>query len=45
MELERSDIRTQTGRLLEELTLEAVLNGELTEADFRISADTLCRQA
>jgi len=37
--------RTQTGRTLEELTMEAVLKGELTQADFRISAETLRHQA
>lgn len=43
--LEHGAIRTQTGRKLEELTLEAVLAQELTEADFHISAETLCHQA
>ena len=37
--------RTATGRDIEELTLEAVLAGELTTDDFRISAETLYRQA
>jgi len=36
---------TQTGRPLAELTMEAILQGELTEADFRISAETLQYQA
>ena len=38
-------IRTATGRTLDELTLEAVLAGELTTDDFRISGETLRRQA
>jgi propanediol dehydratase small subunit len=36
---------TQTGRPLAELTMEAILQGRLTEADFRISAETLRYQA
>jgi len=36
---------TQTGRPLTELTMEAILQGTLTEADFRISAETLQYQA
>jgi len=36
---------TQTGRPLAELTMEAILQGKLTEADFRISAETLRSQA
>ncbi|MGC9468036.1 MAG: diol dehydratase small subunit [Anaerolineae bacterium] len=38
-------IRTQSGRSLDELTLAAVLEGQLTEEDFRISAETLAHQA
>ena len=38
-------VRTKSGRALDELTIEAVLAGELTVADFRISAETLRRQA
>ena len=37
--------RTVTGRTLDTLTLEAVLAGDLTAQDFRISAGTLRRQA
>ncbi len=44
-DLEHETIRTQTGRKLGELTLEAVLAQELTEADFRISPETLSQQA
>lgn len=39
------DIVTQSGRSLDDLTMEAVLNGKLTEADFRISGETLIHQA
>lgn len=45
MDLKRDAIRTQSGKRLQELTLEAVLNQELTEEDFRISAETLAYQA
>jgi propanediol dehydratase small subunit len=38
-------VRTKSGRALDELTIEAVLAGELTIADFRISGETLRRQA
>lgn len=38
-------VRTASGRDLDELDIEAVLAGELTADDFRISADTLRRQA
>ncbi|HUS80807.1 MAG TPA: diol dehydratase small subunit, partial [Armatimonadota bacterium] len=37
--------RTVTGRTLDTLTLEAILAGDLTVQDFRISAETLRRQA
>lgn len=36
---------TTSGRTLDELTIEAVLAGELTAEDLRISRDTLRRQA
>jgi propanediol dehydratase small subunit len=36
---------TASGRSLDELTMEALLAGELTTEDFRISAETLRRQA
>ncbi len=38
-------VRTQSGRRLEDLTLDAVIRQELTEADFRISAERLQHQA
>jgi propanediol dehydratase small subunit len=38
-------VRTTSGRTLDELTIEAVLAGELTAGDFSISPDTLRRQA
>ena len=38
-------VRTTSGRTLDELTIEAVLTGELTAEDLRISGDTLRRQA
>jgi propanediol dehydratase small subunit len=38
-------VRTTSGRTLDELTIEAVLAGELTTGDFSISPDTLRRQA
>lgn len=39
------DVRTRTGKELGELTIEAVLEGELGIDDFRISAEQLRRQA
>jgi len=39
------EVRTASGRSLDELTMEALLAGELTAEDFRISAATLHRQA
>ena len=38
-------VRTTSGRTLDELTIEAILAGELTAEDLRISGDTLRRQA
>ena len=38
-------IQTASGRSLKELTMEALLAGELTTEDFRISGETLRRQA
>ncbi len=38
-------IRTVSGRILDGLTIEAVLAGDLTIEDFRISGETLRRQA
>ncbi|MCJ7551728.1 MAG: diol dehydratase small subunit [Anaerolineae bacterium] len=40
-----ASVVTQTGRPLTELTMQAILQGKLSEADFRISAETLQRQA
>jgi propanediol dehydratase small subunit len=37
--------RTQSGRSLDELTMAGILDGSLSEADFRISAQTLLDQA
>jgi len=42
---QEEDYRTQTGRSLGELTLQAVLDGSVRPEDFRISEETLCRQA
>jgi propanediol dehydratase small subunit len=41
----RDTVRTMSGRTLDELNIEAVLAGELTAEDFRISGETLRRQA
>jgi propanediol dehydratase small subunit len=38
-------LRTASGRRLDELNMEAVLAGRLTTEDFRISGETLRRQA
>jgi len=38
-------VRSASGRSLDELNMEAILNGELTTEDFRISGDTLRHQA
>lgn len=38
-------VRTASGRSLDEVTMEALLSGELTTEDFRISGETLRRQA
>ncbi len=38
-------VRTKSGRPLDELTMEALRTGELTAEDFRISRETLDRQA
>ena len=45
MSEEPGGVVSRSGRRLEELSMEAILKGELTEADFRISAETLLRQA
>lgn len=44
-EIQWTTIRTQSGRTLDELNMEAVLAGRLTPDDFRISAETLRQQA
>jgi propanediol dehydratase small subunit len=41
----QDNVRTFTGRSLQELSLEKVLAGELTAEDFRTSAETLREQA
>ena len=38
-------LHTATGRTLDELDMQAILSGKLTPDDFRISAETLRRQA
>jgi propanediol dehydratase small subunit len=43
--LKEDTIRTQSGRALDELNMEALLAGELTAKDFHISGETLRRQA
>jgi propanediol dehydratase small subunit len=45
MTRERDRTVSQSGRRLEDLTMDAIRSGELTEADFRISAETLHVQA
>ena len=42
---EQRPLRTATGRTLDELDMEAIMSGKLTPDDFRISAETLRRQA
>jgi propanediol dehydratase small subunit len=39
------EARTASGRLVSEITLEAVVRGEITPADIRISPDVLRQQA
>ena len=41
----QDNVRTFTGRSLQELSIEKVLSGELSAEDFRISAATLRQQA
>jgi propanediol dehydratase small subunit len=43
--MSNDNVRTFTGRSLRELSVEKVLAGELSAEDFRISADTLRKQA
>ncbi len=40
-----STVHSASGRNVDELTMDALLKGELEEGDFRISAETLRRQA
>lgn len=40
-----NSVRTASGRILDELNIEALRAGELTAEDFRISGETLSRQA
>lgn len=43
--MNKHTVYTHTGRRLEELTIEGILDGRLGAEDFRISAETLLRQA
>lgn len=43
--MKQKTIHTATGRTLDDLSMEAVLRGQLTTEDFRISAETLQHQA
>jgi propanediol dehydratase small subunit len=43
--MENDKVHTLSGRALEDLTIEAILSGELSAGDFRISGETLRRQA
>ena len=43
--MESDAVRTRTGYTLDELTLDAVLDGQLSIEDFRISAEQLRKQA
>lgn len=43
--MDRREIRTQSDRTLDELNMEALLAGDLTTEDFRISGETLRQQA
>jgi propanediol dehydratase small subunit len=42
---EHKTLHTATGRTLDELNMQAILSGKLSPDDFRISAETLRRQA
>ena len=42
---EQKTLHTATGRTLDELDMQAILSGKLTPDDFRISDETLRRQA
>jgi propanediol dehydratase small subunit len=43
--MDKETIRSQSGKSLEDLSLQALLAGTLTTEDFRISGDTLRHQA
>lgn len=43
--MDSETIHSHTGRALDELNIENILAGQLTTDDFRISAETLVRQA
>ena len=43
--MDTQDVRTKTGYTLDQLTIDAVLDGKLGIDDFRISAEQLRRQA
>ncbi|MGD9123573.1 MAG: diol dehydratase small subunit [Desulfarculaceae bacterium] len=43
--MDKRSVYTHTGRRLEELTMEGILDGRLDAEDFRISAETLLQQA
>jgi len=43
--MSQDNVRTFTGRSLQELSIEKILAGELTAEDFRTSAETLREQA
>ena len=43
--MSRNTVRSASGRTLDELNIEAIRAGELTAEDFRISGQTLYRQA
>ena len=43
--MKNKTVRSASGRTLDELDMDAILSGELTTEDFRISSDTLEHQA
>ncbi len=43
--MSRDNLKTFTGRSLEDLTIDNILGGDLTAEDFRISVETLHEQA
>lgn len=44
-EFERDDIRSKTGRKLDEITLDEVRRGNITSEDIKVSKETLRKQA